>query len=243
MKIAQEVLEVLNRAECIENRLILTGTLDRKLYMKVNSVLEECGGKWVSKQKAHVFEMNASDRIEQILLTGEVEIPKDDFDYFPTPSVIVERLIELADIEPGMSVLEPEAGQAAISGECLKAGGIVDCYELSLKNYEVLKTIHPNAILGDFLQVVPEKKYDRIVMNPPFGKQADIKHVNHALKFLKTSGRLVSVMASSAEWRDNKLTNEFRAIVKANGFFEKLPDESFKKSGTLVSTVIAVINN
>jgi 16S rRNA G1207 methylase RsmC len=33
-------------------------------------------------------------------------------------------------------------------------------------------------------------------MNPPFARQADIHHVNHALKFLKPDGLLVSVMSA-----------------------------------------------
>ena len=72
--------------------------------------------------------------------------------------------------------------------------------------------------------------------------QADIHHVTHALKFLKPGGKLVSVMSASVIFRENKLTKEFRDLVESRGgFFEKLPDGSFKESGTMVRTVIVVI--
>lgn len=80
-------------------------------------------------------------------------------------------------------------------------------------------------------------------MNPPFSRQADIKHVSHALKFLKPNGRLVSVMASSMTFRSNKLTTEFRELIDLrNGWIEKLPEGAFKSSGTMVNTVIVVID-
>lgn len=102
-----------------------------------------------------------------------------------------------------------------------------------------------NAKIGDpidFLSVEPMASFDRIVMNPPFGRQADLKHVSHALKFLKPGGLLVSVMASSVTFRSNKLTTDFRQlIVDRGGHIEELPEGAFKSSGTMVNTVIVVI--
>lgn len=94
----------------------------------------------------------------------------------------------------------------------------------------------------DFLTVEPDPVYDRVVMNPPFGRQADIKHVSHALKFLKPGGLLVSVMASSVTFRSNKLTTDFRQLIEERGgHIEELPEGAFKSSGTMVNTVIVVI--
>jgi hypothetical protein len=78
--------------------------------------------------------------------------------------------------------------------------------------------------------------------NPPFAKQADIVHVKHALKFLEPAGLLVSVMAGNVEFRDNKLTQDFRDLVEhRGGVIEALPDGSFKSSGTQVRTVLVTI--
>jgi predicted RNA methylase len=244
MRIDNEVLAVLSRAGTSGRELTLIGQLDRKLYERTNKVLEAAGGKWNRKAKAHVFESEAFDRIDQIILTGEVEIPKDEFNYFPSPPFVVARLLELANIERGMRVLEPSAGRGAIAFACADLGASVDCVELMEANYTALcaDTRLSSVTRGDFLEVTPVPEYDRIVMNPPFAKQADIKHVNHALKFLKPGGALVSVMSASVSFRDNNLTKDFRALIEdRGGQIEALPDGAFKDSGTLVRTVIVEI--
>lgn len=241
MRIEQNILEILQNSITKENELFLQGTLDRNTYVKTNKVLEACGGKWNKKSKSHIFPTNAEERLEQILLTGEVEIPKNDFDYFPTPEIVVERLIEISKPIPGSKFLEPNAGQGAIAIPFKNLGCDVTCYEISESNSNVLKSLGLNVEQVDFLNVTPEENFDLIVMNPPFSKQQDIKHVLHAFKFLKPNGKLVSVMCSNVLWRENKLTNEFRKFVEENGEIEKLPEQSFKSSGTLVGTVVVTL--
>lgn len=211
-------------------------------------MIEAAGGKWNRKAKAHVFDIDASDRIEQIILTGDVVVPKDDFEFFPTPPDVVRHVIHLADIRNGMMVLEPSAGQGAIAKAAHDAAVdvMIDMYELMPANNDALHALNLRLSgIGepvDFLSVEPAPTYDRVVMNPPFGRQADIKHVTHALKFLKPGGLLVSVMASSVTFRTNKLTSDFRQLIEdRNGHIEELPEGSFKNSGTMVNTVIVVI--
>lgn len=248
MKVDNAVLNVLSASRCDGNSLFLSGQLDRNLYTKTNKVLEAAGGKWNRKAKAHIFDGSASDRVEQIILTGDVLVPKDDFEFFPTPSEVVRHVINFADIRDGMMVLEPSAGKGAIAKAAHDAAAdvTVDMYELMPANNAELHALNLRlSAVGepvDFLTVQPNPVYDRVVMNPPFGRQADIKHVTHALKFLKPGGLLVSVMSYSVTFRENKLTSDFRELVNSRrGHIEQLPDGSFKKSGTMVSTVIAVI--
>jgi len=250
MRVDNEVLNVLSAAECIGNNLKLTGQLDRNLYTRTNKVLEAAGGKWNRKAGAHIFEADASDRVEQIILTGDVVVPKDDFEFYPTPPGVVRHVIQLADIRDGMRVLEPSAGQGAIAKAAHDAAAdvMIDMYELMPANNDALHSLNLRLSgIGkpvDFLTVEPEPVYDRVVMNPPFGRQADIKHVNHALEFLKSGGMLVSVMSSSVTFRSNKLAVDFRQMVEGRGgHIEELPEGSFKSSGTMVNTVIVVIPN
>lgn len=248
MRVDNEVLTVLSACQCEGNNLILTGQLDRNLYTRTNKVIEAAGGKWNRKAKAHVFDIDASDRIEQIILTGDVVVPKDDFEFFPTPPDVVRHVIHLADIRGGMTVLEPSAGQGALAKAAHDAAAnvMIDMYELMPANNEALHALNLRLSgIGDpvdFLTVEPTPIYDRVVMNPPFGRQADIKHVNHALKFLKPGGLLVSVMASSVTFRSNKLTTDFRQLIEERGgHIEELPEGAFKSSGTMVNTVIVTI--
>jgi predicted RNA methylase len=243
LKIQNDVLAVLSAAETTGNELRLVGQLDRKMYVRVNDVLEAAGGKWNKKAKAHIFETDAAERIDEIILTGEVEKPKDEFNYFPTPPEIVAHLLELTGIEKGMHVLEPSAGQGAIAIPFYEAGALVDVVELNDKNADVLISKGFDVLARDFLNVATfNQLYDRIVMNPPFMKQQDIKHVNHAHKFLKADGILFAIMSAGVKFRSNKLTEEFRKFVDSKGgSIEDLPEGSFKHSGTMVNTVVVTI--
>jgi predicted RNA methylase len=244
MRIDDEVLAVLSAAETAGQNVVLPGQLDRKLYERTNKVLEAAGGKWNRKARAHVFDADASERMDQIILSGTVEVPKDEFNFFPSPPAVVDRLMHFAEVGEEMRVLEPSAGKGAIAYACAEAGAVVDCFELMESNFAALAG---DARLGhvkraDFLEVEPEPVYDRVVMNPPFLKQADIKHVTHALKFLKPGGLLVAVMSAGVTFRSDARTAQFRDLVDARGgHIEPLPENSFKASGTGVNTVTAVI--
>lgn len=246
MQVTNDVLVVLSAARAEENRVTLVGQLDRALYTRVNKVLEAAGGKWDRKARAHVFGIPAADRIDEIILSGSVVVPKDEFNFFPSPPAVVVRLLELAGVERGMRVLEPSAGQGAIAYACAAEGAIVDCYEVQQSNAFLLAMNAPHDLgetkTADFLAVDPVATYDRVVMNPPFLKQADIKHVTHALKFLRPGGLLVAVMSAGVTFRSDARTSDFRELVEhRGGRIEPLPENSFKASGTGVNTVIVVI--
>ncbi|MDR7094135.1 methyltransferase [Hydrogenophaga laconesensis] len=244
MRIEQDVMAVLSAANVNGNAVVLTGQLDRKLYERTNKVLEAAGGKWTRSAKAHIFPVDAQERIDQIILTGGIEIPKDEFEFFPTPPAVVSLILERAQIEAGMRVLEPSAGQGAIAYPCAELGAHVHCYELMKANYDRLAAESAFLSVGnvDFLNQFPTGDFHRVVMNPPFSRQADIKHVLHALKFLRPDGRLVSVMANGVEFRQDRRAVEFRELVaERGGEIEALPPGSFKASGTGVNTVLVTI--
>lgn len=243
MQVDQTVLSVLSAAQATGSSVVLTGQLDRKLYEKTNKVLEAAGGKWNRKARAHVFDGDAADRLDQIILTGHVEVPKDEFNFFPTPPEVVRVLLDLADIQPGMTVLEPSAGYGAIAKACAEAGAHVDCIELMAENAQILRDDDRLCVReADFMSIPVVQGYDRVVMNPPFLKQSDIKHVTHAHSFLKPGGLLVAVMSAGVTFRENKLTSDFRALIEQRGgSITELPDASFKASGTMVNTVVVTI--
>jgi hypothetical protein len=241
MKITEDVLTVLSAGNTVGNAYFLpAGQLDRAMYTKVNKVLEAAGGKWDRKAKAHIFPNDAETRMDEIIVSGEVDIPKDEFEFFPTPTKVVERVHELADIRPDMAILEPSAGRGALLNGLFKVE--VTAIEKMPANVKFLKDhlVADQVIHADFLAVEPDPVYDRVIMNPPFSKRQDIKHVMHALKFLMPGGKLVAIMSAGVDFRTDKLTTEFRDLID---HIERLPEGSFKDSGTMVNTVIVVINN
>ena len=102
---------------------------------------------------------------------------------------IVNQLVDLAEIQPYQSILEPSAGRGAIVKGILdrySSDVDIDMCELLDLNYNYLKDnfIEQNSNTSlhllqekDFLKLPIEKKYHRIIANPPFNKNQDIKHI------------------------------------------------------------------
>lgn len=245
MKVDTEVMALLSASRTEGNKLFITGgQLERGLYARLDKTLKAAGGKWNTKAKAHLFADDAAEAIENIILTGEVAVPQD-FGFFPTPGRVVDRLLEFAQLDKGMSALEPSAGRGAIASALAIAGLEVDCVELLPDNAKHLEQLPFRSVrCADFLSIEPEPIYDRVVMNPPFDKKrSDIHHVLHALKFLKPRGLLVAIMPTGVIFREDALSRDFRGIVSArSGTIVNLPDASFKTSGTMVNTCVAIIS-
>lgn len=238
-KIEHAVLAVLSAGRCEADRYHLpTGQLDRPMYEAVNKVLAALGGKWNRSAKAHVFGEECEPIIEAAIETGEYTRPSD-MGWFPTPAAIAAQAASLADIEPGHVVLEPSAGEGALVATILAAGGAAECVEIDERRAEALRAKHevPVSVL-DFLSVEPTPTFDRVLMNPPFAKRADIHHVLHARKFLKPGGMLVSIMSAGVAFREDALTRDFRDQCET---ITELPDGAFLESGTGVRTVVVTM--
>lgn len=248
MQIPPDVLTAIrDRAATDGPRLTFTGPrFDPRLYQRVNEVLEAVGGRWTASVQAHVFPIDAAEAIAPVLASGRVVTLREkrqSTQFFPTPAAVVQRVIELAGIEPGMEVLEPSAGSGAIATAVAERGAVVDCIERDSGYAAVLTEsgIARTLTVADFLTVPAEPRYDRVVMNPPFTKGADIAHVQHALRFLRPGGLLVSVMSWTVTFHTRK-TAKFRALVEARGgTVEAVAAGAFKESGTDVPTVIVTI--
>ena len=242
MKIANEVLKVLSEGNTVGSAYYLpSGQLDRQMYTKVNKVLEAAGGKWDRKAKAHIFASDAEDRIDQIIVTGEVDLPKDEFEFFPTPHNVADTMHNIAGVTTYMHVLEPSAGRGALVHRLEDV--YVHCSEKMPANAKYLREEGYRVEEADFMAVPARQDFDRVLMNPPFSKGQDVKHVTHALGFLKPGGRLVAIMGAGVTFRQDKRTTDFRELVQSmGGTIEPLPEGSFKSSGTMVNTVIVVID-
>lgn len=247
MKVPADVLEILAQAHTDGTRLVLTGPrMDPQLYQRVNEVLEAVGGRWTKSAGAHLFPTDAASAVASVVTSGQVVTLREkrqDAQYFPTPAAVVQRLVDLAAVAPGMDVLEPSAGSGAIASAAAAAGAVVDCierdpgYAAMLTETGTARTIR----VADFLTFTPEPRYDRVLMNPPFAKGADVAHVQHALRFLKPTGLLVAIMSWAVTY-EARGTAKFRALVEQRGgVVEAVPAKAFAESGTNVDTVIVTI--
>jgi predicted RNA methylase len=257
MKIERNIIGVLEAAQIDGNKLVLTSQLDRSTYEAANKVLTAIGGKWSRKDKAHIFPEPAADVLDAVLLTGEYTRTKQNFGQFDTPEELARSVATRAMIQPGMLVLEPSAGLGRLIQATLDAGATaVHSVEIDPKRATGLRERFRSLraepcparyqVLvneADFLTLPASPIYDRVVMNPPFAKQADIDHIRHAFDFLLPGGRLVAIASSSVSFRSNQKATAFRSFVSENsGQIEALPDAAFKESGTNVSTVLVTID-
>lgn len=236
-EITSEVHDVLTRSRIDGCNLVLPGEqLPRPLYEAVNRALVNAGGKWNRFAKAHVFPSDPRPRLGLMIANGVSRDGKKDFQAFYTPSELADEIAIMACVG-GQRVLEPSAGNGALLAACLKFGATqVDCVEIREEERQSLSEKGGTVTIADFLTVKPWRQFSRIVMNPPFTKNQDIKHVEHALRFLAPNGLLVSVMAGNTERpRLQKLIAERGASIR------EIEAGAFKQSGTNVKTVILSI--
>ncbi|HZR33809.1 MAG TPA: methyltransferase [Nevskia sp.] len=237
------VLAVLSGATVHGNAVRLNGQLERKLYGRTDRVLKAIGGTWKRGEAAHVFAQDPTDLLEQIILTGAVAAAPS-LSFFPTPQPLVARMLELVQPGPGMRVLEPSAGRGALALAAAQRGALVDCVELDPAHADYLRTQlwRERVRQADFLSVQPERIYDAVLMNPPFERQADIRHVLHALEFLKPGGRLAAVMSAGVLFRQTGLAEQFRDLLEVRGaqVWEN-PPGTFRSAGTSVLSVVVYV--
>ena len=255
------MLAVLSGAVFTEDSVKLTAALDRALYCKVNKALESMGGIWNRKRQAHIFAQDPRELFD--LDGGKLETSKISFDgikaalkagvqavavpqLFPTPKHLAERMVQLADIQPPHRILEPSAGTGAL----LSAMRVADWKRVENSTGQVVAVeINPNLAsalathfsgvdvrCADFLQCNGDlgSGFDRILMNPPFSRGDDVKHISHAIHFLRPGGRLVAICASGPRQQE-----ALRPIVEQyGGTWEVLPEGTFAEQGTGVNTVL-----
>ncbi|PHS59284.1 MAG: hypothetical protein COB03_03045 [Alteromonas sp.] len=154
-------------------------------------------------------------------------------DFFNSTPIVAKQVMELAEIEEGMSVFEPSAGVGSLADAAAEVVGKdnVDTNELAngLREYLTEQGYRPTS--ADFLTMNPSADYDRIIMNPPFSKGQEARHVAHAYRFLKPGGRLVAVTSSMAGERSNKVDKQFREWLDEIGADETpLPEGAFKEA-------------
>lgn len=175
---------------------------------EAGTVLQSIGA--VVAGDGYQFDYHPGEIIAQIVASGVVP-DQQSHQFYPTPEHIAERVVELAEIAPGMSVLEPSAGNGDIAA--LVPG--IECIEISQFRCDVLRSRGLNVTQGDFLQI--SWQWDRIVMNPPFSEGRWKAHAKHAYDCLAPGGRMVAVLPVSAKGKAIVPHCEFHEIYDFPG--------------------------
>ena len=144
------------------------------------------------------------------------------FEFYPTPRGLIDRMLAGIDFLEVESVLEPSAGAGdiaeAVAGRMKSANyrsreysPDIDCIEINEDLRGILKSKGHRVVHDDFLTYQSKKKYNLIVMNPPFS-DGD-KHLTKALALQEVHGGGV-VCLLNAETLRNTHTNVRKALYQ-----------------------------
>lgn len=221
--------------------------MTNEVYDEIKPIIEHLNGHWREKYGCFVFGEDVSELLSDALCNG-IDISDDyrwreENQFYPTPKDVAQRVVELADVKSGMSILEPSAGQGALL-ECIPIGEYkIQCVEPMEVNYQILKKKGYFVFKNTFEDVYSNlPKFDRVIMNPPFSGQRDIKHVMMAFNLLNKGGVLSAVISENALYYKTEVTKSFLKFLKENnGYIESVPSRSFKESGTTIETVLVKV--
>ncbi|MBP9998664.1 MAG: SAM-dependent DNA methyltransferase [Bacteroidales bacterium] len=219
--------------------------LEKKTYEEVKNRIEQAGGSWTGgKVQGFTFPFNA-ERVWSILKTGGKCNLQQEFQFFETPDEIADWLVSLAgEIMETDRVLEPSAGRGslirAIGRQC--PGKSVDCYELMPENQELLAQINTANIIGNDFMLECQGEYDKIIANPPFSGNQDIKHVRRMYELLADGGTLAAITSRHWIFGEESVCSEFRTwLDSVNGNRYDIEQGAFKNSGTQIGTAAVVV--
>lgn len=152
-------------------------------------------------------------------------IPKE---LYPTPSDVALKMTSLVDFDKVQSILEPSAGNGDLAAAAIRAydihnyrgsaekerdpflSDVVDVVEIDDKCRAYLKSQNANLIAADFLKLQTFKRYDLIIMNPPFSD--GVKHILKAIEMQKYGGQIVCLLNS--ETINNPYTLERKVLAE-----------------------------
>ena len=119
----------------------------------------------------------------------------------------------------------------------------VDYYELMPENRQFLSTMDNVRPMGeDFYEEQSNVQYDRIIANPPFSGNQDIRHVKRMYACLKPGGIVAAITSIHWQMGQEKVCADFRKWLQEVGAHTyEIGEGKFKESGTGVNTIAIVI--
>ncbi len=263
VKLTPEVRDILERSKITSSTLELPQQLPPKLYQAVMKVIKNCGGEWKRGPQCHVFSGDPRVKLGLTLATGVAIDCKKAFQFFPTPRDLAARVVNRLHAS-GCSVLEPSAGRGSLVLECLRLSSPtrIAMIELNPENIPYLKSISADGTFAgrfppedfnlfvhcaDFLSITPDTapiglrgRFDRVVMNPPFNKGQDLKHIAHAAThWLKPGGRLLAIMLPHNSDEISQALGTADDLCSWSS--EDIDAGAFKESGTNIRTSLLLL--
>lgn len=137
--------------------------------------------------------------------------------FYPTPAKLISKMLEGIELYPLNNILEPSAGKGDIvdyidrkvkSNRYNKVD--IDTIEIEPELKLILKGKGYKVVHDDFLSYDSYKRYDLVVMNPPFDEGG--KHLLKALELQQDGGRVICLL--NAETLKNPHSNIRKDLVR-----------------------------
>lgn len=187
--------------------------------------------------------------------------------FYPTPDSLAERMLKKVDWHKVDTILEPSAGKGDLAyavAEAIevnrwgyrrkakdererkdyieKAG--IDCIEIDPLLRDTLKGAGFRVIHDDFLTFETQKRYNLIVMNPPFDRGAE--HLAHAIDLQKHGGQVICLLnAETITNQCNEVRKRLMTVLELYGAEIEYIDGAFanaeRKTGVRIALVRVVV--
>ena len=243
------IQEIINNCRAQDGIIFLPAvTIDRSLYLQLKKLMQSNGAKWKGGKVGGFVCPNAGEVLQR-MQGGDLSNRKKDYQFFATPVELGEAMVgDLETITPDMRILEPSAGQGALITAMRNRFGSDICpdyCELMPENRRYI-TAHfsgCHCVGDDFLQAEGlEERYDRIVANPPFSKNQDIRHILRMYDCLNPTGRMVTLCSPHFEFANDRESCNFRDwLYSVNAHVRLVPKRTFRSSGTDIEARMIVI--
>lgn len=230
-------------------------------YDRLRWVMESYGGRWNERCKGFKFNEFDDEKLKSIkadLSVGFVNLSeekrtreKDAF--FPTPVKVVDKMLETANLKPNSIMLESSAGTGRILDEAKKVINSIDNFVVIEMNGERQRILRDKGYRVDFNGTFEDslkdsktlkkiKNCDKVVINPPFKNDSDVKHLLISYMFCADNADVVSILQENSLYYDRQIHRVFKEFLSLIGkdAYEvvSLPAGSFKDELTTVDTVI-----
>lgn len=205
--------------------------------------------------KAVIGRKIIEERCEREVVTPIAFLSETDCQFYPTPSDVAGKLMACVDWKIVSSVLEPSAGRGdliewaerriqniKISRMSFKRElADVDCIEIDPNLQALLIGKGYRVVHDDFLTYHTRKRYDLILMNPPFS-EGDL-HLLHALELCENGGQIACIL--NAETIRNPFTNSRKTLLKLlrkHNASIRFMEQGFSRAARRSDVDVALIN-
>jgi hypothetical protein len=158
---------------------------------------------------------------------------------FQTPPDLARELVSLLPSVAGMRILEPSAGLGRLLDALapLDAAEIVAVEKAPECAGELFRQERERLTIKqrDFLSLTQSDlgTFDAVAMNPPFTMRSDIRHILHALTFLKSGGTLSALCMAGAQRE--------KILRPLSSTWKEIPAGAFRSEGTNIPTILLSI--